>query len=384
MAAVPQCARAGSFTTIYQLSQSPDGLQQVEAALIGYKGALYGTTAYGGANRNSPQDESGTVFKFDLATATETTLHSFTGGKKDGATPWAPLTQVGDALYGTTTQGHGTGAGSNGNYIGYGTVFRVNATTGKTSNLHGFSGQDGSQSYAGIVYANGYFYGTTWYGGANNTGTIFQVDKEGKFTSLYDFPANANGCQPLGAIVVVGQILYGTTTGCGAQSNGVLYSFDLASRTQSVLYDFPPPAGSGEGNTQPTGLYAYNGLLYGTTLTGGNSGYGSAYSFDPAKGKFTQLHSFGDVSGDGLYPPSGLVPFKGLLYGVTETGGSAYSGTIYSLDPVSGAETVLYNFTGKADGNYPFGALLPYKDALFGSTLNVALDNQGSLFKFVP
>ncbi len=42
----------------------------------------------------------------------------------------------------------------------------------------------------------------------------------------------------------------------------------------------------------------------------------------------------------------------GNLYGTTDQGGTTYHGVVYELD-AAGQETVLYNFTGAADGSYP-------------------------------
>ena len=76
---------------------------------------------------------------------------------------------------------------------------------------------------------------------------------------------------------------------------------------------------------------------------------------------FTTLHSF-TASPDGREPRGGLIPYKGALYGTTNVGGSVDSGTIYRVDPASGAETVLYDFAGSfgvsVDGNAPEGELV--------------------------
>src|SRR5579863_5068321 len=80
-----------------------DGAQPLAALVIDAKGALYGTTAAGGAS------QSGTVFKLTPngdGTYTETLPHSFAGSPDDGATTSAGLLMGGKGnLYGTTEFG---------------------------------------------------------------------------------------------------------------------------------------------------------------------------------------------------------------------------------------------------------------------------------------
>lgn len=59
----------------------------------------------------------------------------------------------------------------------------------------------------------------------------------------------------------------------------------------------------------------------------------------------------------------------GNLYGTTEHGGAAGAGVLYELD-AAGQETVLYTFTGGADGANPSG--------------NVVLDSAGYLYGTTP
>ena len=98
------------------------------------------------------------------------------------------------------------------------------------------------------------------------------------------------------------------------------------------------------------------------------------------------LHQF-TGGADGDFPTAGLTAFRGKLYSVTEHGGSAAVGAIYSIDPATGAEAVVHSFTAGSDGDTPFGGLLAEKDGLYGSTLNIVAEYpapRGALFKFVP
>ena len=70
-----------------------------------------------------------------------TALHSF-GSGPDGVNPWAPLLDVRDTLYGTT---------SSGGAYGQGTLFKM-SIGGKTKVLHSFGyGSDGGTPLAGLI-----------------------------------------------------------------------------------------------------------------------------------------------------------------------------------------------------------------------------------------
>jgi uncharacterized repeat protein (TIGR03803 family) len=116
------------------------------------------------------------------------------------------------------------------------------------------------------------------------------------------------------------------------------------------------------------------GNLYGTAIAGGNNscdeGCGVAFKLDPA-GKESVLHSF--TGSDGEAPDANLLrDVEGNLYGVTEDGGSSGCGvgcgTVFKVDKL-GKTTVLYEFTGGADGGTPSGNLIEDADGnLYGAT----------------
>lgn len=91
---------------------------------------------------------------------------------------------------------------------------------------------------------------------------------------------------------------------------------------------------------------------------------------------FTVLHTFAGGSADGKYPAGGLVEdLDGNIFGATQEGGTSGSGTIFEIDP-AGNESLLYSFTGGADGGFPRSTLLlnpkgeMYGITNFGGDLN--------------
>jgi uncharacterized repeat protein (TIGR03803 family) len=105
-------------------------------------------------------------------------IHSFTG--VDGSTPEANLIVISSNLYGTTSYGGASGAG---------TVFKL-TNSGVETVLHGFAGgpSDGADPGSGLILRKNNLYGTTFYGGADGYGTVFKVNpKTGNGTVLYNF-----------------------------------------------------------------------------------------------------------------------------------------------------------------------------------------------------
>ena len=136
---------------------------------------------------------------------------------------------------------------------------------------------DGAYPFAGLVQAtNGQFYGTTYSGGANLEGAIFKVSASGALTIVYSFCSKTNcidGSLPRAALMQDSNgYLYGTTVGGGANNRGTVYQITPAG-TLTVLYSFCNLTSCADGSQPYAGLVqATNGDLYGTTSSGGEYG----------------------------------------------------------------------------------------------------------------
>jgi len=187
----------GNLTTLYAFSGGQDGAEMDEILLQASDGDLYGTTVFGGDSTCtvSTYTGCGTIFKID-SSGNFTPLYAFTGGA-DGGVPFSSLIQASDGdFYGTNTAGGDascsvTASGENyPTYIGCGTVFKMD-TAGNVSALYSFMGSpnDGSNPFAALVEGtDGYFYGTTRWGGMDSScsytdnggcGTLFRVSGPG-------------------------------------------------------------------------------------------------------------------------------------------------------------------------------------------------------------
>ena len=149
-------------------------------------------------------------------------------------------------------------------------------------------------------------------------------------------------------------------------------------RGLTVLYNF---AGSSDGGDPLASLIRDSaGNLYGTADYGGTAFAGVVFKVAP-DGAETVLYSFSGGA-DGAQPISAVVRDKtGNLYGTTTMGGSANAGVVFKLDP-GGTETVLHNFIGGTDGSTPTGGLLEDKAGNFyGTASQGGTSNAGVLFK---
>src|SRR5206468_2357110 len=92
------------------------------------------------------------------------------------------------------------------------------------------------------------------------------------YRSLYSFQGGGDGETPSGALLEVAGptdiTLYGTTVDGGRYNKGTVFASDI-SGDERTIYSFSGTAGDGR---DPVGdLVAINGVLYGTTISGGGA-----------------------------------------------------------------------------------------------------------------
>src|ERR1017187_6084543 len=309
-------------------------------------------------------------------TTIETVLHNFASPLPKGGLPLAGVIRDSAGnLYGTTSWGGAANAG---------VVYKLNAS-GNYTVLYSFTGgADGASPWAGVIPDSaGNLYGTTFFGGASGAGVVYKLNASGQETVLYSFTGLADGCCPrAGVIRDSAGNLYGTTNRGGALSGcvfgcGVVYKLNASGR-ETVLHTFTGGADGGDPNAGVIRDSAGN--LYGTTGGGGTAGKGGVLKGDTA-GNETVLYGF-TGGADGSDPnPSVIRDSAGNLYGTTIGGGTAGKGVAFKVD-TSGNETVLYSFTGGADGANPWGGLFPDSAGnLYGTTDGGGAANAGVVFK---
>jgi uncharacterized repeat protein (TIGR03803 family) len=388
-----QPAQARKFKVLHTF-HGRDGAYPTGGLIVDTAGNFYGVTGEGGTSNRCPHG-CGTVFKLTRSGA-ETVLYSFTGKSGDGKYPANLESLTRDApgnIYGTTFEG-GDPATCGGS--GCGIVFKLDEK-GKETVLHTFGhGRDGLEPASGLVRDTAdNLYGTTEAGGANNGGTVFKISKTGKYTVLYSFafPGGSDGADPVGGLIRdSADNLYGTTFyGGGGCTFGCGTVFKLDSKgNETVLYRFT----DGADGAFPLGrlLRDAAGNLYGTASGGGNfgcfdgEGCGVLFKLDMTN-RETVLYTF-TGGADGKYPYAGLVRDSlGNLYGTTLNGGNSGWGVAFKLD-ATGTETVSHNFSSGSDGAYPLGLLGDAAGNLYGVSnsggdLNCGQIGCGTVFEIV-
>src|SRR5690348_2724214 len=277
-------------------------------------------------------------------------------------------------LYGTTLNG-GTG--------GAGTINRYVPATNDLTVAKSFESLDAYNPYQTnfIEASNGKLYGMTVYGGSSDAGVIFSFDlSSSTYTKLKDFDYT-NGGYPYGSLVQASNgKLYGMTVSGGSSGNGVIFSFDPSTSTYTKLKDFDYTNG---GSPYGSLVQAGNGKLYGMAAYGGNGGYGVIFSFDPSTSTYTKLMDFDNTNGGSPYG-SLIQAGNGKLYGMTYQGGTNNTGVIFSFDPATSTYTKLKDFD-YTNGSYPYGSLIQASNGkLYGTTGYGGSSDAGVIFSFDP
>jgi hypothetical protein len=395
---------AWTQTTLYTFQGGSDGFGPNSTLVFDASGALYGTAAGGSGlcpeSNPGGQSPCGTVFRLAPPAApggdwTKSEVENFNGGA-DGLFPSGVVFDDSGALIGSTSGGEGQAfllipppSGGSGAW-----------TLQAIYNFaHGSDGTVGSSQPGAIPFAvddKGALYVPASGGGSlpaqtycpGGCGAVVRLTPPAKpgrnwtHEVLYRFQGGSDGADPSSLLFDKNGILYGNTLSVpavDADSLGTIFQLTPPTKARgawvhTVLYTFAGPDG-----VSPTGPLTLgdDGSLYGAAAA--FSGGGPALVFQlvpPASpgGAWTEntIYNFEGSSSDSN--PDSLTFHDGALYGTT-LGGSANSlprGNVFKLTPpaTAGAAwtlTVLYAFTGGADGANPDGNLVFDHGAIYGT-----------------
>ena len=219
-------------------------------------------------------------------------------------------------------------------------------------------------------------------------GTLCGVVSGGIYCLATGGPVTAT----LGPVAGVGALvrgpdgaLYGATR--NGTSPGSVFRFDPATGETRTLHVLN---GANEGADPFGGLVEAGGLLYGVTRNGSEQNYGSGtlFSVNPVSGAFRPLHIFGSGQAPGARLPNGPLALgpDGRLYGVASVGDSQQNGTIYRYDPATSLFAIVHEFTPD-EGIGPVGPLVLDVDGMFYGAAGGGggpADFAGTIFRFDP
>jgi uncharacterized repeat protein (TIGR03803 family) len=219
------------------------------------------------------------------------------------------------ALYGTTNDDENAGRGS---------VFRFDPATGELRTLHTFRTHEGRSPIGGLVEAGGQLYGVTSDGPDGGNGTIFRTDRvTGDTRTLYAFSDRVApiAWEPAGPLTLAPDgRLYGMTV--FATGGGGLYRIDPAAPEAGITVVAIVPNGIPVGRL----VLGPAGRLYGSAQSSGPEQAGTIFSLDPLTGAFTTLYALTPSNGlDGIGPGQLTAGLDGHLYGTTILGNVASS-----------------------------------------------------------
>jgi len=388
-------AGSGSITTLASFNGS-NGALPYSSLVEDSGGNLFGTTYFGGAPGN------GTVFEVAAGSGSITTLASFNGS--NGAYPSYGAGLVEDSsgnLFGTTSEG---GPSYTGGYSGNGTVFEVAAGSGSITTLASFNGSNGAYPNDGLVEdSSGNLFGMTAFGGPSGYGTVFKVTATsititspsvtyGSNAQVTVAVTSIHGGTPTGNVSLTVDnglpITQGLVNGASTFTlSGLQVGIHSLSASYSAQNGFAAASGTGTLPVNPSlslvTLAFFNGAngsipvgglvedssgnLFGTTYSGGASGNGTVFEVAAGSGSITTLASFNGSNGDG--PEGALVEdSSGNLFGTTYSGGASGNGTVFEVAAGSGSITTLASFNG-SNGAYTSAGLVEDSSGnLFGAT----------------
>lgn len=350
----------------------------------------------------------------NLPAQTYSVIHSFSYG--NAANPYGALTCGGNALYGVTAQ-FGDGASlftMNPDGSGFEILSPQSCVPGPgvvvsgimmfgTANLNprsylykmylggsGFtllnSGTNtpipGAPPNA-LILSGDVFYGTTRSGGTSNAGTVFSITTNGtQAATLHNFGGSPDGAWPEAGLVLNNGVLYGTTYSGGSAGYGTVFAITTNGTGYSILYNF---TNDFDGANPQSELLWCQGALYGTAGAGGSVGQGTVYKINTDGTGYTVLRSFTNTP-DGANPQAGLTLVGTTFYGTTYYGGTAGLGTIFQMNIDGTGYTVIRSFLGHAngDGAGPSATLAICCGAMYGVTYSGGTNYEGTVFSLIP
>jgi uncharacterized repeat protein (TIGR03803 family) len=220
-----------------------------------------GAKLYGAVPKSESDSNFGSVFA--VGASSYQVLHSFTGGA-DGTRP-SNVSVIGTSVYGSNaskifrmnTDGTGfqvldvpaasgplmaigsTIFGVRSSDSGANTLFSMNLDGTGLQTVHLFQGgtNDGKLPTGSLTFLDGFIYGITGIGGANNLGTLWRVHPDGTgFELVHSFlGGTTDGSSPVGGLTLIDSTFYGQTAGGGTGNQGTIFAITVPEPSSLVV-----------------------------------------------------------------------------------------------------------------------------------------------------
>ncbi|MGC4101225.1 choice-of-anchor tandem repeat GloVer-containing protein [Ferruginibacter sp.] len=241
-----------------------------------------------------------------------------------------------------------------------------------------------------MVPFNGKLYGTTRIGGTGNYGVLFQYDPVTNiYTKKFDFGANPNvyGYNPFGSLLLYNNKFYGLNYSGGTSGYGTLFEWDPTTNIYTKKIDFNGSTGGYPQNS----LRLMNGKMYGGTTGGGSAGLGVVFEWDPATNTYTDiLDMTGPGAGNGWSINTNITPYNNKLYCASWRGAANDAGALYVIDPSlpNGSNTTVIKVFGGANASDGTSCnnneMIVYNNKLYGTLYYGGTSGEGTLFELNP
>jgi uncharacterized repeat protein (TIGR03803 family) len=363
-----------NLNVLYSFPVKNEGILPIGNLCTATNGKYYGITQSGGEN------DRGVIYEWDPTNNAYVVKFEF-NNDSIGKKPAGSLILASNGkLYAMTHYG--------GSYGG-GVIFEWDPQTNTYTKKFDFASSTARNPSGSLIQAdNGKFYGMTVNGGEYDAGVLFEWDRTtNTYSDKFDFGecycadvGIVTGKNPVGALIeATNGKMYGMTSGGGEFGKGVLFNWDPDSNKYSKIFDF-----NGENGSKPNGslIMASNGMLYGVTENGGDSGGGVLFEWDPSTDTIVKKFDFTGVE-NGSAPSGPLIQAQnGKLYGVTASSGSHYNGVLFEWDPTTNTYKKELDFDGVEKGAKPVSLTLADNNRLIGITSEGGINNSGVLFEW--
>lgn len=247
-----------------------------------------------------------------------------------------------------------------------------------------------------VLGPDGYYWGTSMYGGNHGKGTIYKFKEDGtEWATVLSFEGDTEG--PLGGLVNDGAGFLWGTMWWGPYSEdmkGTVFKINATTGLLTTVVKFSGDAVPTKGTKPTTRLLSDGtGSFWGTTLEGGTHGGGTVFKVNAKTGILTTVVEFShnvDVhdadTASPERPNTNLARDDyGFIWGTTSLGGRGNHGTIFKINHATGdfSKVLEFSFNGATNkGSGPSGDLVnDRKGSLWGTTSKGGIDTSGTIYK---